>query len=142
MKSGPDVKSKAAVTLLSLRFIRVGDMSRHLFDWFHRCFRFIFLARYIFAALVLAAAQMYFYWVKRKSRLKPAKFFIRRGKAERFWGRLHPVFAYLPLAAAKTHRITRHEFSERTWIRDHSSRRLESVMQSATRSLTAARMMP
>jgi hypothetical protein len=51
-----------------------------LFDWFHRCFHFIVLARYICAALVLAAAQMCFYWVKRKSRLKPARFFIRRGK--------------------------------------------------------------
>src|SRR5262245_54523125 len=80
------------------------------------------------------------YWVKGKSRLKPAKFFIRRGK-QRDFRRLHPVFAYLPLVA-KTHRITRHEFSERRWIRDHSSRRLDSVMQSATRSFTAAHMMP
>jgi hypothetical protein len=48
------------VTLLSLRFIRVGEMWSILFDWFHRCFRFIFLARYICAALVLAAAQMCF----------------------------------------------------------------------------------
>ncbi len=31
---------------------------------------------YICAALCLAAAQMCFCWVKRKSRLKPAKFFI------------------------------------------------------------------
>ena len=45
---------------------------------------------YICAALLLAAAQMCFCWIKRKPRLKPAKFFIASKIAE---GGILPAFS-------------------------------------------------
>ena len=77
------MKSKAAVTLLRLRFIGVGDMSS-FFDCFHRYFRFIFLL-ITSAPFRFGSRTNVFHLVKRKSRLKPAKLFTGCGKAEGFW---------------------------------------------------------
>src|SRR5204862_2788260 len=72
-----DAKSKAAANFLRFRFIDV--------------FLLVLVFRvYICAALLLAAAQMCFCWIKRKPRSKPAMFFIASKIVE---GGILPAFS-------------------------------------------------
>src|SRR6266576_2622028 len=74
-------------------------------------------------ASFLAAAQMCFCSLKRKARLKPAKFFIARGEAEGFWPNT-PVFAYLlPRRAEDAENFQTRVLGRGERTRNHNPRR-------------------
>jgi len=78
------VKSKAAVTLLSLRFIRVGDMSSICLIGFIGVFVSSFSSLHLRGSRFGSRTNV-FLLGKAEIAAKTRQVFIRRGKTERFW---------------------------------------------------------
>jgi hypothetical protein len=96
-----DAKSKAAANLLRLGFI---DFS----------FWFFGFSVYICVGLFLAAVQMCFCPIKRKSRLKPAMFFIARYKTAKNFRRRLLRISKVACIEAKASRLRRAHRAVRT----------------------------